>query len=215
MTSRNAVSVVVAGLMVVAGASAGTITDISQIPGSDFGSFGLIVGGTGLSHPYQGTSDTTMNGNVAIGYNASNTSPNNVQLSGEKISGNIMFGGTNTGFAPPAQVAMAGWLPGGITNSSQSALNAVTDAQNFVTTYSTLTGLSLTGSTICLTSGCGTQNPGDTYGPTGANEYIYTAGEWIQSDRRRRPLPGRHRNTRHHQPGSSEAARMIHCLKLR
>jgi hypothetical protein len=55
-----------AGLGVAEAVSTGPITDINQLQGSAFGNFGAVAGGTS-SNSLQGTSDTFIYGNMAIG----------------------------------------------------------------------------------------------------------------------------------------------------
>jgi hypothetical protein len=139
------------------------ITDLNQISGSGFGSYGLIVE-SNASNSLSLSSSTTINGSVALG------SPTNgsamVQGNGATINGNVDFaaGSLSAG-------TMGATVSGSINPNVTNAANAVSDAMSLSSSYGAVTGSLLTG-TGAVSLNVAT-NPGGEYNSE-SNEHVYS-----------------------------------------
>lgn len=134
------------------------ITDINQLPGSALGFYSLIVGGG--SHTTQLSSDTTINGNVALG------SPISLEGGGAPINGELDFAGSSNGTGSVD-------VSGGITTNSAVAAAAASDAESLFQQYSLLTGLpTLDSNTLNVANTPGASYNGNT------NEHVYAITDW-------------------------------------
>jgi len=138
------------------------ITDLNQMPGSAFGSYGVIVE-SNASNSLSLTSSTTINGSVALG---SPTNGSLVQGGGATINGNVDFaaGSLSAG-------AMGVTVSGSINPNVTNAANAVSDAVSLSSSYASASGSLLTGSGAVNLNV--TTNPGKEYNSQ-SNEHVYS-----------------------------------------
>jgi hypothetical protein len=146
MTSTTTVKMAVVGLMTLAYASASAISDITQIPNSNFGIYGLIVGtglGTGpqTANPsssfYGGSSLSTVSidANAAFGFNANAA---DIQLFSDVIAGNAGTSGTSNNCVGNGACyggTLNGLLNTGTGVNGTTAAAAVLDATSLAATY--------------------------------------------------------------------------------
>jgi hypothetical protein len=155
-----------AAAVVVANVHAGTITSLTQIPGSAFGQYGVIVGGYGgATHNTQFSSSENFNTSVALG------SPLSLQGGNVTIHGNLDFAGTASGTGSLS-------VTGTTTANSATAAQAVADAISLASMYGAVTSLptfsaaSLNVITGGASAACGAQGcsyNGDTH------QHVYAA----------------------------------------
>lgn len=145
-----------ATLLTVQIASASAITDLIQLPGSAYSNYAVVVqGGTGA---FNLTSDSPINGNVAIG-----TTSKTVQTSNDTINGNLDFGGS---------INLSGGVHvSGTTNANVALADAaVADAEKLFQVYTASTGFSglpSTSGTLNVST-----NPGSAFGGN-THEHVY------------------------------------------
>ena len=142
MISKITVKIAVAGLMTVAGMSGGAITDINLIPGSNFGTYALIVGAQNPnpSNHFVGGSPSSigtsaLNGNADFGFNANST---DIQLFGDTITGNVATTGTSANCVsngPCYAGTLAGLLNGAAGVNATTGAGAILDATSLAATY--------------------------------------------------------------------------------
>jgi hypothetical protein len=154
VNSKITLQILAIALTTVVYGSATPIMDINQLPGSALGNYGLVV--EGGAHSLQLTSDSHINGNVALG------SGTTLQGSGDTINGNLDFqSATSNG---TGSVTVTG------TTSTNSTLagNAVADAENLISLYSAATSFAVTSNTLNVST-----TPGDSYN-SNSHEHVYS-----------------------------------------
>lgn len=154
---------VLGALATAVGASAGPITDINQMPGSAFGNYGLVV--TGTSNHLGLTSDTFINGNVAIDAGTS-VSGGGIVINGE-LDNNNSTNGNLSGTSATSIYNLTNQTSGQGTRAG----NAVADAASLFSLYTASTVLN---NAVTLTSGTVnvSSNPGYNYNGE-SNEFVY------------------------------------------
>ncbi len=136
------------------------IVDVISLPNSAFSNYALIVGGTNSLHL---TSDSPINGNIAIG-GAPGTTYATLQGGNDHVNSFGTYAG-NVDFSGSSSTSGGLTVAGAINQNVVNAQNAVADAQSLLSLYSALTSLP--------TVAAGTLNVTTNGGNHGSNEHVY------------------------------------------